>query len=247
MTYDEKDGNEKNKNVPATSAAGQSDGVDTPDEGGGSIIEGHKIAFTNNATWINAKTEEVLPKKLRLLAAKFTRVVQKWLPNAKGKLVPVETRVLDDTESYKDIDIEAMNAQEPAENKHEAFGRTNVGPYEKAHVVYFMDPVTKAAFTYVTSTIGGRIAVEELKKAIRRERKLNGPNRYALVEFSDTFMDTGWGGRQRPDLVVVDFVSIGGAPAQLPQLAAEPEKPAIKKPAPRKPRHDDDLDDDINF
>jgi hypothetical protein len=92
----------------------------------------------------------------------------------------------------------------------------------------------------VTGTVGGSIAVRELKAAIRRERTLNGPNRYPLVTFGDTFMDTGWGGRQRPCFVVVDYVPIGAAPAQPQQLKAEPGE------APKKPN--DDIDDDIpNF
>jgi hypothetical protein len=145
-----------------------------------------------------------------------------------------------------------MNAKEPPEAKHDAFGKKDLGPYEKALVCYFLDP-NKAAYTYVTSTTGGRIAIEELKKVIRRERQLNGPNRYPLVEFTETWMDTDFGGRLRPAFKVVRFETIGAAaPAQPQQLAAEPEKPVPetpelknKKPAPKKPN--DDMDDDIPF
>jgi hypothetical protein len=46
---------------------------------------------------------------------------------------------------------------------------------------------------------------------------MRGANFFPLVQLADTFMNTQYGGRQRPLFKVVDFVALGAA-EQHPQL-----------------------------
>jgi hypothetical protein len=140
--------------------------------------------------------------------------------------MPVETHILGPDDYFPDI--ERMNDNAPPEEFREAFGK-RVGPYEKAHVVYLLDPKTMQAFTYPTSTAGGHRAVSDLKGDVQRARLLHGPNHFPVVTLSNVHMPTDYGGRQRPAFKVAKFVPIGPAPAQ--QLA--------------KPK--DDMNDEIPF
>jgi hypothetical protein len=192
------------------------DGFDTPDEGGsGSIIRGMKVKFTKGAEWID-RDKVVIDPARQFFVAEIKKVVQQWLPGADRP----ETRELGPDEFFPDI--EKMNAEAPRSEWRTAFGEQQ-GPYEAAYVLYLFDPRTMEAFTFITPTTGGHRAVDDLKGKVRRARMLQGANRYALVTLGDTHMNTRYGGLQRPDFKVLDYVPLGG-PAK-PLL--EPAKPRL--------------------
>jgi len=65
-------------------------------------------------------------------------------------------------------------------------------------------------YTFPTSTTGGRIAIRELRDKLVWMRRLRGPNVYAVITLSDKFMNTRFGGRQRPYFIIKRWVRLGG-------------------------------------
>jgi hypothetical protein len=203
--------------VPATTPesaipAPQSDGFNAPDGAGGSgLIRGEKLKFSNHAEWLSG--DRAIAADRDFIVIKLLRATQKWLD---GK--PAETRILDENECFPDLEV--LNAEAPREEWQEAFGQLR-GPWQNTTFVYLLDPVTMEAFTWPTDTVGGSIAIRELKDATLRARLLRGANLYPRVRLADKHMSTNYGDRQRPYFNICGFEAIGDAPP-----------PAITKPDP---------------
>jgi len=190
----------------------KTDGFNAVDEAGGSgLIKGEKIKFSNAGEWLNGDT--VIAADREFIVIKLLKATQKW-SDAK----PVETMIIADDAYFPDI--ETLNAEAPPEEKHEAFGKT-VGPWQNVIITYLICPASMEAFCWPTSTMGGFRAIQELKDATRRARMLRGDNLFPRVTLGDKFMNTVYGGRQRPFFVIKGFEPIGDAPP-----------PALTKPAP---------------
>jgi hypothetical protein len=202
-----------NSNPPA--AIRVSDGFDSVDDGGSnSIIRGTKLKFGNDAKWSDGDDNVIAPQR-ELLIVEQVRSVQKWIDEK-----PTETRILAPDEYFPDI--EKLNAEAPPEEWRDAFGR-RIGPWQRCKVLYLFDPATLEGFSWPTSTAGGFRAISELQERVHRARMVQGDdNLYPLVTLSDTFMNTQFGGRQRPQFKVQRFVVLGGAKRPL----LEPAKPA---------------------
>src|SRR6516164_2111027 len=201
--------------------AGWEDGVEGNDrpEGAG-IIQGSLVKFTNEAMWVTRDGDE-LPADLELVAVDVGRVVQKWQDGQ-----PVETIVLKPHQKF--LDVEELNEKVPKKEWVEGPDGNLRGPWQAQHILYLLDPKTMDKFTFPTGTTGGRIAVHDLVDKTSWMRRLRGPNVYAVVLLSDTFMNTKWGGRQRPHFKIVRWVSLGGEGGQVEAL---PPPPPTNKPA----------------
>jgi hypothetical protein len=195
-------------------------------------IEGDRLVFTNEATWLNKQTDELIPPDQELIVAKVKREVNKWgLDPDKAPLKTIEV-----ASGEKWPDIEKMNKEAPRGEWRQKFGKS-VGPYEKQRLVYLWDPVTFAEYTWTAGdTDGGQRCIEDLNKKIKMGRKFHGKLVFAVVTLSDTFMPTQFGGRQRPHLIFKRFVCLdGGDGAALPEAppplisppADEPEEPVL--------------------
>jgi hypothetical protein len=167
-----------------------------------SVIRGTLIKFTNEAKWVSRDGE--LPAGLELLVVEILRVVTKWGPDQK----PLETRILRPDEKFPDID--ALNEGCPQSEWVQGPDKKLHGPYQKQYVGYLLDLNTMQQYSYPTSTAGGGIAVRGLRDQTKWMRKLRGRVVYPTVKLGHTFMKTGFGGRQRPDLVVQRWVTFGG-------------------------------------
>jgi hypothetical protein len=186
------------------------DGFSDPNYGGArSVIRGSKIKFTNDAHWL-ADADEVDPER-EFLVVQIDRVRQKWLDQR-----PVVTEVLQPNEAPN---IEALNEAAPKEEWRDRFGKPE-GPWQFSYVAYLLDPATMGAFTYPTATTGGYLAIDALKDATVRARMLQGANYFPVVTLGHVHMNTAFGGRERPELVIKRFVPIGPA---APALAPKPE------------------------
>jgi hypothetical protein len=167
--------------------------------------------------------------------------------------MPAEgSRVLEPGEPWPDID--ALNAQAPREEWRDAFGKS-VGPWEKCRALYLFCPRTCKAFTWPTTTVGGDRALRELKEAIRVARAtLYGPHAHAVVTLGSVFMQTKYGGRQRPDIKIQRFINGGpggsieakSVPAQIEQKQAVPQADN-KKSRKKALAEGNDLNDEIGF
>jgi hypothetical protein len=208
--------------------AGWEDGIEGSDrQQGGGIIQGIKIKLSNTAAWLQRDDEE-MPPNLELIAINVIRVVQMWGPD--GIPVNDETIILEPNQMFPDI--EAMNEKVPRSKWIEGPDGQKRGPYQASHVLYLLDPQSMDKYSYPTSTVGGRIAIRELRDKIMWMRRLRGPNTYPVIILSTTFMNTRFGGRQRPHFKIVRWVSLGGEGGQVEALPPPPPPPAQQTPAP---------------
>jgi hypothetical protein len=201
------------------------DGGDQDQFVGGRVIQGTRINFTNEATWVDV-TKQLLPANLELIVVDIGRIVQKW-----GKdNMPLETIVLAPNEKYPNI--EALNEKCPRSEWRERFGKLE-GPWQAQHVVYMIDPHTMNKYTWPTSTNGGHICVSDLADKVRMMRRFRGARVYAVVKFSKTLMSKKYN-RQRPDLIVQRYVTLDGSgslpPSQTPAITG-PKTPPTSTPA----------------
>jgi len=217
-------------NLPAISSDGFDD---SDDDGGGSIIKGTKLKFSNEGEWTTGSGQAIAADR-EFLAVEILRVVQKW---PVGATAP-ETHILAPGEKP---DINALNDAAPREEWTEKFGKM-VGPYQYALVLYLIDVVTLAPFTFVTSTAGGGQAVGNLREATRLARRIRGPGFYPRVRLADEFMRTAYGGRQRPSFDIVGYEVLRGgdnttlapaAPRQIEHVEPKPEPKSEPKSEPK--------------
>ena len=193
------------------------EGHDRPQ--GAGLIQGTLVKFTNEATWVTRDDDEI-GGDLELIAVDVQRVVQKW---EDGK--PVETRILEPGEKFPDI--EALNAEVPQSEWVAGPDNKLRGPWQAQHILYLLDPATMEKYTVATGTVGGRIAVSDLRDKIVWMRKTRGPSIYPVVVLSDKHMNTRFGGRQRPHFGIVRWVRLGGEGGGEVAALPAPEAPPL--------------------
>jgi hypothetical protein len=197
-----------------------SEGADPRQAGG--VIQGTIVKFDNNSEWVTRSGEQ-LPPDLELIAVGLARIVQKWLDG-----MPAETRVLGPGEKFPDLD--ELNNAAPRSEWTDGLNGAPRGPWQRAHHVFLLDPTTMDKFTYTTSTVGGAIAVRELVDKTTWMRRYRGQSVYPVVALADVFMNTRFGGRQRPHFIVKRWVDLGGGGATaLP--ASPPPTPLVGRGA----------------
>jgi hypothetical protein len=225
--------------------AGWEDGIEGSDRPqGGGIIQGVKIKLSNTAAWLQRDDEE-MPPNLELIAINVLRVVQMW--GADGMPVNEETIILEPHQMFPDI--EAMNEKVPRSKWVEGPDGQMRGPYQASHVLYLLDPQSMDKYSYPTSTVGGRIAIRELRDKIMWMRRLRGPNTYPVIILSTTFMNTRFGGRERPHFKIVRWVRLGGEGGEVEALPP-PAHPTTSPPEPplnevAEPSLQEDLNDSL--
>jgi hypothetical protein len=197
---------------------GYSDEVEGDDEqerSSNRVIVGELVKFTNDATWITGAGEKP-PPDLELIVTDIGRIVQKWNDGNPG-----ETIVLAPGERFPDV--KKMNSEVPQEIWEEGPDGKPRGPWQAQHVVYMLNPLTMDRYSYPTGTVGGRIAVHDLVDKTKWMRRFRGANVYPVVRLSDKFMNTRFGGRQRPHFEIVRWVTLDGGGNALPA----PDRPKL--------------------
>jgi hypothetical protein len=87
-------------------------------------------------------------------------------------------------------------------------------------------------YTFPTGTVGGSIAIRELVDKTNWVRRVRGSGIYARVALRDVFMNTKFGGRQRPHFEIKGWVQLGddGAKAlPTPKPTPLPPMPGVKE------------------
>lgn len=196
------------------------DGVEGADEQqyDGRVIQGEKLKFSNDFVWLTPDDEE-FPTDRELCVIDTQRVVQKWIDQ-----VPVETMFVLLRSKWPDVD--KLNAACPKTEWRKDFNNNLVGPWQRSRVVYFIDLKTMEKFTWPSSTTGADICVREFRDKVAMMRKLRGARVFAIVTLSDRFMNTKFGGRQRPDLKIARWIMMGPDGQVLPAPTAPALPPA---------------------
>jgi hypothetical protein len=218
---DSKD-DEVNKNAPVVDGFDgvENDGVEG-DEGKPSnarVIQGKLLEFTIDYRWL--ANDEEFPKTRELVVVDTTRIVQKWINNLPAGVIFVETH-------QKWPNVDKLNEDCPRSEWGLDYNKkTPKGPWQKTRVAYLVDPKTMERFTWPTRTVGGEVCIREFRESVRLMRQFRGAHVYPIVTLTDTFMPTTWGGRQRPDLKIEDWIVLGREGPALPAPSAPPLAPA---------------------
>jgi hypothetical protein len=217
--------------------AGWEDGVEGDDrpEGAG-LIQGTLLKFTNEGDWVT-RDGDPLPADLKLTAVDVLRVVQKWLDQH-----PVETMILEPHQKFPDI--EKMNEETPKEEWGEGPDGQMRGPWQGQHILRLVDLATMDKYTFPTGTVGGRIAICELReKTMWTRRYYRANNVYPTVKLAKTWMNTRFGGRWRPHFQIdpTGWIRLGGeggemealppSPTPLPPATSKEQLDTFAKPA----------------
>jgi hypothetical protein len=208
---------EEGKNLPAVVDGFdgvENDGVED-EEGQPSnnrVIQGSRLGFTNDFTWVTGDDEE-FPKTRELVILDTVRVVQKWVDKMPAEVIFVAS-------DQKWPNIAKLNEACPKSEWGEDFNGRPHGPWQKQRVVYAIDINTMEKFTWPSGTTGADICVREFREKVRMMRQFRGARVFAVVTLGDAYMHTRFGGRQRPDLKIVRWISLGADGTALPASSA---------------------------
>ena len=126
---------------------------------------------------------EVIEPSREMIVLGLKKVVQKFVAQ---KLV--DTIVVPDNEKMPDV--AAMNEAAPREEWGTDLNGNPVGPYVRVLVLKMLDANTMDRFAFVTSSVGGSIAVGDLSDKTKVMRRLNGANVTPVVSCSITNFKT---------------------------------------------------------
>jgi hypothetical protein len=198
--------NDETKNLPMSI----DNGFDAVDHNSDRIIRGN-IARCVDGKWTD-KDGTKIPADTKLLAWATTEALQLW----RNKL-PVETIIKQPGEPLPDVD--ELNSDIPQAEWEMGLNGPRP-PWVKQHVVYLLNPTDGGELTFISSTTGAAIAVEQLRDKVRNMRMLRGGQVVPVVELGSKSMTTRFGTRLRPEFIITQWRNLGG-PATAPALNHE--------------------------
>jgi hypothetical protein len=199
------------------------EGDDNPQPRG--IIRGSRLKFSNTAEY-ELPDGEVIGYGTKLIVTDIIRAVAKW---GAGKNEPPQTTVIPPGQPFPDVQV--MNEAVPKDQWRQGPAGLQ-GPYQTQQLVVLIEPRSMDQFTFVTSAIGGFIAVRELVDKTKTMRKYRGPVS-PIVILGDRLMKTRFGERRRPHFEIVDWVRMGGDD-ESPQAALPAPSPSVIEAEPAK-------------
>jgi hypothetical protein len=174
-------------------------------------VVGHLIKYSGDNGW----TESGLPieSNKKLVAVAVNRVLQRWQ----------DERVIETIAQKPLPDADEMNAAIPQIEWDKGPDGKPRPPWQLAHVVYLLDIETCEKLTFVSASIGAKIAVGTLQDRVAWMRKLRGADVVPQVELAFRPMSTRFGMRKRPDFKIVGWLDLKtGAAASPPALRPLP-------------------------
>jgi hypothetical protein len=170
---------------------------DAAAEEAGRLIHGTLMKFVD-WRWYAGKQATPIEDGTKLIALATVALWQRWeggkvvqhILRKPGEYLPAREKLgrLDETEWEKGSDGKLQD------------------PWRNTRLVYLVHPVSAAAYTFSTSSGGGRSAVSELGGAIKRMRAAH-PNAVPVVELRAEEMPTKHGRKSKPKFLVVDWKS----------------------------------------
>jgi hypothetical protein len=142
------------------------------------------------------------PPGTKLLAMATTEILQRW-----QNQMPIETIVKLPGRPLPRVD--SLNAEIPQKEWEIGLDGNPRPPWQHSHVVYLLSPDTAEKFTFLNSTIGARMAVENLRDKVKWMRALRGERVVPIVELSNAPMKTKFGQKLRPEFKVASWVELG--------------------------------------
>jgi hypothetical protein len=172
------------------------------------VLRGTLIRFAD-WNWSRGKEAEPIEKGTQLIA---TGTAAAWVKWQGGK--PVETRLRQPGA--------AMLEREELGNTDESLWEVGADkrpkdPWAHTRFVYMLDPMTAEAYTFSTSSFGGREAVVNLGDAIARMRSAY-PDAMPVVALEAAPMMTRFGRKSKPTFKIVGWKAADGKVREVRQL-----------------------------
>ena len=148
---------------------------------------------------------ELIVSSREFIALGLVKAVQKFVGN---KLVDME--IVPPEKSFPDL--EERNNAAPREEWGTDFNGNPQGPWSRVLALKLLDPNTLDRFAFVTSSVGGSIAVGDLSGKVKIMRQLRGPAVSPVVTCQTRLMKTRFNphGVKRPDFPVIRWIALGG-------------------------------------
>jgi hypothetical protein len=172
------------------------------------VLRGTLLRFAD-WNWSRGKEQEPVEKGTELIV---TGCASGWVRWEKGQ--PVETRLRRPGEEMPDR--EELGCLDQTKWEQTPDGKPK-DPWAHTRYVYLLDPKTAEAFTYSTSSWGGREAVLNLGDAIARMRSVH-PDATAVVALEAAPMMTRFGRKSKPILKITGWKVVDGKTREAKQL-----------------------------
>jgi hypothetical protein len=148
--------------------------------------------------------------------------------------LPSETIVKETGKSLPDVDL--LNEKIPEKKWKKGLDNKPRPPWQHQWVAYLIRCVDAAAFTFINSTVGARLAVERLADQVQAMRTLRGAMVVPLVTLGSKPMPTSYGDKLRPHFQIVEWRELaGGVGVQQQPAPAQIEAPKEQKAKATKP------------
>ena len=181
----------------------------------GRLIKGQLLRWNETKGWLDR--DGLRPPEV-MLAIALSEALQCW----KGKK-PVET-ITD-----KPLpDVRALNETVPESEWEPGLDGKPKPPWVHQCIAYLIDPASGGTFTYLNSTVGARIAIDQLKEKVITMRALRGGVRVVpVVRLTHRPMKTFVGMKHRPELEIVEWRKLGGDDGN---ILSGPQEPQLTGP-----------------
>jgi hypothetical protein len=182
-------------------------------------IKGVQLAWNDSLHW---RTRDGMKAPEQLLVIAIDAILQRW---KEGLPQVIRDKPLPDPDD--------LNAAIPVAEWEIGIDGQKRPPWASTSVVYFIDPATGSFYTFVSSTTGGRIAVELLNESVSGMRTLRGGRVLPIITLGERPMKTKFGAKTRPHFEIVDWRE-AGAPVpggEAPKAALPPASKSEAEPS----------------
>jgi hypothetical protein len=173
---------------------------DTAIEAAQRVLRGTLLRFSD-WNWTRGKEQEPVAKGTQLVV---TGTAAAWVKWQGGK--PVETLLRQP--GTKMPEREDLDCIDQIEWEKDAAGKFK-DPWANTRFVYLIDPTTAEAYTFSTSSWGGREAVINLGDSVARMRSAH-PDAVPVVALEAAPMQTRYGRKSKPVLKITGWKAMGG-------------------------------------
>jgi hypothetical protein len=189
-------------------------------------LQGYRLAFTDGR-WL---CQGMPAKDTEYFAIDCKRVIQRWH----------DQTIME--EIFEPLpDVTKLNQGIPKSEWEPGLDGSPKPPFQENRVICLLDPQTAEKFTVISSSIGLRIAYEQLIDSVQTMRKLRGAPVVPVVQLACAPMKTRFGLKTRPHLAIVRWVNFG------PAGIATNELPKLTGPSVKEPSASELISDDLPF
>jgi hypothetical protein len=161
------------------------------------IIAGTILKFGTDCRWTANGVQ--MKADAQFLVIGIGHALQRWQNGA-----PIETIIQKPGEDLPDID--ELNEAIPRDTWEAGFSPGEKrSPWCTQHMVYLVNLDDAMIYTFASSAIGARIAVETLEGQQAMKSALHGVEVLPLVKLSDALFPTKYGDRRRPEFKVIGW------------------------------------------